>query len=104
MVVRATLVAWEDGEVDGPFKIVEDFLAGFEICFAYALPEEDHCSSGPTERFVCSSGDDVCVRKWGKVYASCDETRDMRHIDDKVAADLVADFTHAAIINCSAVC
>lgn len=46
VVVWATLVTWEDGEVDGAFEVVEDLLAGLCVSLPHALSEEDHGTAG----------------------------------------------------------
>ena len=46
MIVWTTLVAWEDGEVDGAFEVVEGLLPGFDVRAADTLTEEDHGAAG----------------------------------------------------------
>ena len=103
VVVGSTLVAGEDGEVDGALEVVKDLLAGLSISLADALAEEDHGTTGTTERLVSGGGDNVAVREGRLVDASGDETGDVSHIHHEVAADLVSDLAHAGVVDLTAV-
>ena len=103
VVVGSTLVTREDGEVDGALKVVEGLLAGLSIGLADTLAEEDHSTTGTTERLVGSGGDNVAVREGRLVDASGNETRDMSHVHHEVAADLVSDLAHAGVVDLTAV-
>jgi hypothetical protein len=103
VVVRATLVTREDGEVDGTFEIVERLLAGLSIGLAYTLAEEDHGTTGSTKGLVSGGRDDVAVREGRLVDTSGDQTGDMGHVHQEVAADLVRDLTHAGVVDFAAV-
>jgi hypothetical protein len=61
VVVRAALVAGENREVDGSFKIVQYLLASLRVGRAYALAVEDHRPARSTKRFVCCGCDDIRV-------------------------------------------
>jgi hypothetical protein len=97
------LMTGEDGEVDGTFEVVESLLAGLSIGLADALAEEDHGTTGTTERLVSGGGDDIAVREGRLIDASGNETRNVSHIHHEVAADLVSDLTHAGVVDLTAV-
>lgn len=104
VVVRSTLVAWEDGEVDGALEVVQCLLASLCVGLADALAEEDHGATGSTERLVGGSCDNVAVWEGRLVDAGSNETRDMCHVHHQVAADLVSDLAHAGVVDLTAVC
>ncbi len=104
VVVGATLMAREDGEVDGAFKVVEDRLAGFGISAADAFTEEDHGTSRATERFVGGGGDYVGVLEGCGDDFGGDEARDMGHVDYEVGSYEVGNLAHALVVDESAVC
>lgn len=66
VVVWTTLVAWEDGEIDGFFEIVEGFFAGFGVCAADAFAEEDHGATWSAKGFVGCGCHDIggVKRRW----------------------------------------
>jgi hypothetical protein len=105
VVVRSTLVTGEDGEVDGTLEIVEglDLLAGLLLSLADTLAEEDHGTTGTTERLVGGSGDNVGVGEGRVVDATGDQTGNMGHVDHEVAADLVANLAETLVVDGTAV-
>lgn len=106
VVVRTTLVTREDGEVDGALEIVEglDLLASLHLSLADTLAEEDHGTTGTTERLVGGGGDNVGVGEGRVVDATGDQTGDVGHVDHEVAADLVANLAEALVVDGTAVC
>ena len=103
VVVGATLVAREDGEVDRTLEIVERLLASLGVGLAYTLAEEDHGTTGSTEGLVGGGCDNVAVLEGRLVDASSDKTRDMGHVHQEVAANLVGNLAHAGVVNLTAV-
>lgn len=103
VVVRTTLVAREDGEVDGLLKVVEGLLAGLGINRADTLSEEDHGTTGTTERLVGGGGDDVSPQEGRRNGLSGDKTRDVGHIDNQVSANGVSNLAHALVVDQTAV-
>lgn len=102
VVVRAALVAGEDGEVDGLLQVVHDFFA-LGIHRADALAEEDHGTTGPAERLVRGSGDHIGIVEGRRDDTRRDETRDVSDIDDEVGTNRVGNLAHALIIDQAAV-
>lgn len=103
VVVRATLVTREDGEVDGVLEIVEDLLAGLGVNGADTLAEEDHSTTGTTKRLVGGGGDDIGVLEGGRDNLGGDETRDVSHVDNEVSTDGVGNLAHALVVDKTAV-
>jgi len=105
VVVRSTLVTREDGEVDGTLEIVEglDLLASLHLSLADTLAEEDHGTTGTTERLVGGGGDNVGVGEGRVVDATSDQTGNVSHVDHEVAADLVANLAEALVVDGTAV-
>lgn len=103
VVVRSTLVAREDGEVDGVLKVIEGLLASLGINRADTLAEEDHGTSGATERLVGGGCDDISVLERSRDDLSSDETRDVSHVNNKVGANRVSNLAHALVVNQTAV-
>lgn len=103
VVVGATLVTGEDGEVDGVLEIVQGLLAGLCVDGADALAEEDHGTTGTTEGLVGGGGDNVSVVEGRGNSLGSDETGDVSHIDNKVGADRVSNLAHAGVVNQAAV-
>ena len=103
VVVWATLVAREDGEVDGSLEVIERLLAGLEVLLAHALAEEDHRASGTAQRLVGGGGDDVGVLKGGGDDAGGDQAGDVGHVDHEVGAAGIGNFAEAAIVDQTAV-
>lgn len=103
VVVGTTLVTRENGEVDGVFQVVKDLLTGLGVDGANATSEEDHGTTGTTERLVSSGGNNVSVLKGRGDDTSGNETRDVGHVDNKVSANLVGNFTHALVVDQAAV-
>ena len=105
VVVWSTLVAWEDGEIDGAFEVVvgHHLFTGLRLGLANAFAEEDHRSTRTAERFVSGGRDNVGVVEWRVVDLCSDETADVRHVDHEVAANFVCDLAHALVVDRSAV-
>jgi hypothetical protein len=103
VVMRTTLVAGEDGEVDGVLEVVEGLLAGLGIDGADALAEEDHGTTGTTERLVGGGCNNVGVLEGSGDDLGSNETGDVSHIDNKVGTDGVGDLAHALVVNETAV-
>jgi hypothetical protein len=104
VVVRAALVAGEDGEVDGTLKVVECLLACLCVRLAHALAEEDHGAAGAAEGLVRGGGDEVAVGEGRLVDAGGDEPGDVGHVHHQVAANLVGDLAHTGVVDLTAVC
>lgn len=64
VIMWSTLMAGEDGEIYGSFEVVQDLLPGFGVRTSDTLSEEDHGTSGSSERFVGGRCDDICIFKW----------------------------------------
>jgi len=103
VVVGASLVTGEDREVDGTLKVIQDVLTGLGVGAADTLAEENHGTTGTTERLVGSGGDDISVLEGRRDDTSSNETRDVGHVDNEVGADLVSDLTHAGVVDQTAV-
>jgi hypothetical protein len=103
VVVGTTLVARENGEVNGALKVIQDVLAGLGVGVAYTLAEEDHGTTGTTERLVGSGGDNIGVLEGRGDNASSNQTGDVSHVHNEIGADLVSDLAHAGIVNQTAV-
>lgn len=103
VIMRSTLMAGEDGEVDGALKVIEGLLASFGIDRADTLAEEDHCAARATERLVGGGSDDISVLERRRDDFGSDKSRDVSHVDNKVSANGVGDLTHALIVNQAAV-
>jgi hypothetical protein len=82
VVVWATLVTGEDGEVDGSLEVVECLLASLGVGLAHALAEEDHSTTGSTKGLVGGGSDNVAVLEGRLVDTSSDQTRDMGHVHE----------------------
>lgn len=102
VVVGATLVTREDGEVDGTLQVVHDLLASL-VGAADALAEKDHGTTGPTERLVGGGGHDIGVLEGRRDDTSGDQTGDVGHVDNEVGTDLVSDLAHALVVDQTAV-
>ena len=103
VIVGATLVTWEHGEVDGSFEIVESLFSGLGINLSHTLSEEDHGTSGSAEGFVGRGCDDIGVFERRGDDASGDQTGDVSHIHHKVCTDQISDLSHAAVVDQAAV-
>ena len=103
MVVGATLVTGEDGEVDGVLKVVEGLLAGLGVDGADTLAEEDHGTTGTTEGLVGGGGDDIGVEEGRRNDLSGNKTRDVGHVDNEVGTDGVGNLAHTLVVNETAV-
>lgn len=103
VVVGTTLVAREDGEVDGALKVIHDVLAGLGVGAADTLAEEDHGTTGATQGLVSGGGHNIGVLEGRGDNAGSDETRDVGHVDDEVSADLVGDLAHTLVVDQTAV-
>lgn len=104
VVVRTTLMAREDGEVDGSFKVVQDRFAGLRIGRAKTLAEEDHGTSGTAQGLVCCGGDNIGIFERSGDDFCGDQARDVGHVDNQVCADQVSDLAHALIVDEATVC
>lgn len=102
VVVGAALVTGEDGEVDGTLKVVHDLLASL-VGAADTLAEEDHGTSGATQRLVGGGGNDIGVLEGRGDDTSGDQAGDMGHVDNEVGTDLVSDLAHALVVDQTAV-
>ena len=98
MVVRAALVAGEDGGVDGGFEVVEDLCAVFGGG-ADAFAEEDHSPPGAAEGFVRCGCYDVGVGEGGGDYVCGDEAGDVCHVGEEVGACGVGDGAHQWVVD-----
>lgn len=103
VVVRTTLVAREDGEVDRLLKVVEGLLASLGVNRADTLSEEDHGSSRTTEGLVSGGGDDISPLEGRRNGLSSDKTRDVSHINNQVGADGISNLAHALVVDQTAV-
>ena len=103
VVVRTTLVTGEDGEVDGTLKVVHGVLASLGVSAAHTLTEEDHGTTGTTERLVGSGGDNISVLEWRRDDTGRDKTRNVGHVNNEVRANLVSNLAHARIVDQTAV-
>ena len=103
VVVRTTLVTGEDGEVDGTLKVVHGVLASLGVSAAHTLTEEDHGTTGTTERLVGGGGDNISVLEWRRDDTSRDKTRNVGHVNNEVRANLVSNLAHALIVDQTAV-
>jgi hypothetical protein len=104
VIMRSTLVAWKDREVDGTLKVIQSLLASLRISLADALTEEDHGTARATKRLVCCRRDNICVLEGAWDDSSSNKTRDVSHVNNEVCTDKIRDLPHASIINQSAVC
>ena len=102
VVVGTTLVAREDGEVDRVLEVVKNILAGL-IGAADTLAEEDHGTTGATERLVSGGGHNIGVLEGRGNDTSGDQTRNVSHVDDEVGANLIGNLAHALVVNQTAV-
>lgn len=103
VVVGTTLVTREDREVNWVFEIIHDRLSRL-VGASDTLSEEDHGTSGSTERLVGSGGDNISVLKWRWDNSGSNETRNMGHVDDKVSTNGVGDLAHSLVVDQTAVC
>lgn len=103
VVVGATLVTREDGEVDGSLQVIHNVLAGLGVVAADALTEEDHGATRTTEGLVGSGGHHIGILERRRNDASSDQPGDVSHIHNEVGADLVSNLTHALVVNQTAV-
>lgn len=102
VVVGATLVAGEDGKVDGTLKVVHDLLASL-VGAADTLAEEDHGTTGATQGLVGGGGHDIGVLEGRGDDTSGDQAGDVGHVDNEVGTDLVSDLAHALVVDQTAV-
>lgn len=102
VVVRTTLVAGEDGEVDWVLEVVHDLLSGL-VSASDSLAEEDHGSTGSTERLVGRSSDNIGVLKWRWNNASSNETGDVSHVDNEISTDSIGNLSHSSVVDETAV-
>lgn len=103
VVVGTTLVTREDGEVDRTLKIIHDVLAGLGVSAAHALAEEDHGTTGTTERLVGGGGNHIGVLEGRRNDTGSNQTGDVSHVDNQVGANLVGNLAHTGVVNETAV-
>jgi hypothetical protein len=103
VVVGTTLVAGEDGEVDWALEVIEYLLARLGIGGADTLAEEDHCTSGATERLVCGGGNNIGIFERSGDDASSYQTGNMGHVDNEISTDKIGNLTHPLVVNQAAV-
>ncbi len=84
---RSALRAGEHGRID--FLRKRFFAVRIEAVFRFA---QDHGAARATKRFVRRGRDDVGVGDRVGVEFGGDESRDMRHVDHEIRANLVRDF------------
>jgi hypothetical protein len=103
VVVGATLVTREDGEVDLVLKIVKSLLSGLGVGGAHATAEEDHGATGATEGLVGGGGDDVGIFEWRGNDTRGYKAGDVGNVHNQVRANRVGNLAHAGIVDQSAV-
>lgn len=103
VVVGATLVTREDGEVDLVLKVIEGLLAGLGVNGTDTTTEEDHGAAGATEGLVSGGGDDIGVEEGRGDSLGGNEAGNVSNIDDKVGANGVGNLAHALVVNQTAV-
>ena len=84
MLKRAALRSREHGFVD---LLRELFLA------------ENKSSAGASESFVGGAGNHICIGNRRHMQPCGDKSRNMRHINHKIRADLVCDFAEFCEVN-----
>lgn len=102
VVVRTTLVTGEDRKVDWVLEVVHDLLARL-ISASDSLAEEDHGSTGSTERLVGRGSDNISVLKWRWNNSSSNETGDVSHVDNEISTDSIGNLSHSSVVNETAV-
>ena len=65
---------------------------------------EDHTAAGSAKGLVGSGGDELSVRNGILVHSAGYQTRDMRHIDHQVRADLIGNLAEALEVDCAGIC
>lgn len=103
VVVGATLVTREDGEVDLVLKVIEGLLAGLGVDRADTAAEEDHGATGATEGLVSGGGDDIGVEEGRGDDLGGNEAGNVSNIDNEVSANGVGNLAHALVVNQTAV-
>lgn len=104
VVVGATLVTGEDGEVDLVLKVIKGLLASLGVDGADTATEEDHGATGATEGLVGGGGDDIGVEEGRGDNLGGDKAGNVSNIDDEVSANGVGNLAHALVVNQTAVC
>lgn len=102
VVVGATLMAGEDGEVDWVLEVIHDLLTVL-VGASNALAEEDHGSSGSTERLVGSGGNNIGVFKWRWNDTGSNEAGNVSHVDNEIGTNGVGNLPHSGIVDKTAV-
>src|SRR6185437_16605190 len=65
----------------------------------FALPREDHAAARPSQRLMGRRRHDVeAVVEWIFRRRPCDESRDVRHVPDRVRAHLFRDRHELSVI------
>ena len=84
--VGSTLQGVKDGLIDFGFKVT------------VVLAEKDHACARTTERFVCSGGDDIAVRKGIIDLLGGDQSRRVCHVHHEETAIGVGDFAESLVV------
>ena len=93
----------EDGRVDRTLEVVHNLVA-LLVRAPHALAEEDHGTSRSTQTLVGSGRHDVRVFERRGNNATGDQARNVCHVAEQVAADLVRNALEALVVDQSAVC
>src|ERR1700761_4070312 len=101
--MRATLMTGENRKVDRTFEIIHGLLSGLRVGASDTSAKEDHSTTRSTKRFVSSSCDNISVFKWRWANTSSDQSRNMCHVNHKIAADLVTNLTESSVVEVSTV-
>lgn len=103
VVVGTTLVAGEDGEVDGVLELVESLLASLGVDGADTLAEEDHGTAGTTEGLVGGGGDNIGVLEGSGDDLGGNETGNVSHVNHEVGTNGVGNLAHTLVVDQTAV-
>lgn len=103
VIVWATLMAGEDGEVDWSFEIVQDLLSCLCVCTPDAFAIEDHSTTRSSKGFVGGGCYHVGVGEWRLHDAGRDQTGDVCDINDMVGADKISDLTDTGVVDLPAI-
>lgn len=103
VVVGTTLVAGEDGVVDGTLEVVQLILLRLGVGSADTLAEEDQGSARSTETLVAGGGDDISIAERTRQDLGGDHSRNVSHISEHVGVDLVANLADALVVDQTAV-
>lgn len=103
MVVGTTLVAREDGVVDGTLQVVQLLLLRLGVGSADTLAEENQGSARSTETLVAGGGDNISIAERTGQDLGGDHSRNVSHIGKHVGVDLVANLADAFVVDQTAV-